>query len=725
MPQSSSLPSKEPRFGQIDPLSCEENLTAFCVGQKRVETCGPGIFCADGASAKTMGYDSTRKNGGDELASFRYRLFERAVRKSGAKERLSVSGSGRGAFLAQAKRRQRYDIPYEYLMEETAVHKTAVKDETLLVLTDPESSSGDAVLYLYGGAFLTRPREEDYKLAVKLVRETGCDVYFPFYPLVPEHSVYEAAALVIDVINMMTSRVPKEKCTILAFSSGANLACYAFMMAMHEGIEIRMPGRVILNSPLLRVPTAMEDVQRMAGKAEDDSVLPMVFLSENGLIGSMIEQEEPSHRYLADVLAYDLSGFPETDLYYGSKEIASIWMKDMKEKAYTEGFRLHTHLGEDMMHCWGLYDRYPEGLKTQEEYMQIVRRSRAGSLKLGKKSGGNLMAKKKRRRGVSIILVLLLAVLFGGLAAGWNYISLIRTKYEGTAHPYWSKMTFNQLSPSSLEYKVAEKVLNPETLASFAETEEVSTATAAAPEEVQQVSEEREDGIHIEHVSAGTYEGFMIVVPDPKDVSIVINPGYSSGAPGPELDWYVEHFHALAGINGGGFEDAGGHGDGSIPQGLVIQDGKIVHGNESTRSSIVGLDNKGKLVTSTLTGAEALSRGVVEAVTFGPTFIENGRVVYTSADAGTLNMLNPRTAVGQQEDGTILLLVIDGRGPTSFGAQYEDVIKVFQDYKAVNAGNLDGGNSSVMIYDGEYANYPVSMYNSRNLPSVVLVKGDK
>jgi exopolysaccharide biosynthesis protein len=71
----------------------------------------------------------------------------------------------------------------------------------------------------------------------------------------------------------------------------------------------------------------------------------------------------------------------------------------------------------------------------------------------------------------------------------------------------------------------------------------------------------------------------------------------------------------------------------------------------------------------------------------------------------------------------MLLLVVDGRGPTSFGAQYEDIVKIFKDYEAVNAGNLDGGNSSVMIYDGAYANYPVSMYNSRNLPSVVLVKG--
>ncbi|MBR2794783.1 MAG: phosphodiester glycosidase family protein [Solobacterium sp.] len=330
---------------------------------------------------------------------------------------------------------------------------------------------------------------------------------------------------------------------------------------------------------------------------------------------------------------------------------------------------------------------------------------------------------KRKSRGIHPLVVVLLILVAGGAAAAVSYASYVKTKYEGN-HPYWSKQTYRALDQNSLEYKAAQKLLKPETIAFFNQEKAASSVSGPALADGTAAAEEKEEGIHIEHVSAGTYEGFMIVVPDPKDVAIVINPGYDAGAPGPELDWYVDHFSALAGINGGGFEDAGGRGDGSIPQGLVIQNGKIIHGNGGGRSSIVGLDKDGNLITAKLTGEEALRRGVVDAITFGPTFIEDGKVVYTSADAGTLNMLNPRTAMGQKKDGTMLLLVVDGRGPTSFGAQYEDIIKVFKDYDAVNAGNLDGGNSSVMIYDGAYANYPVSMYNSRNLPSVVLVKGE-
>ena len=68
------------------------------------------------------------------------------------------------------------------------------------------------------------------------------------------------------------------------------------------------------------------------------------------------------------------------------------------------------------------------------------------------------MAVKRRRRGMHPIVAGLLCVLFGAAAAGWNYVSYVKTKYSG-AHPYWSRQAFKELDRGSLEYMVAEKVL--------------------------------------------------------------------------------------------------------------------------------------------------------------------------------------------------------------------------------------------------------------------------
>ena len=191
----------------------------------------------------------------------------------------------------------------------------------------------------------------------------------------------------------------------------------------------------------------------------------------------------------------------------------------------------------------------------------------------------------------------------------------------------------------------------------------------------------------------------------------------STGASGPKLPEYIETFDAIAGINGGGFLDSGGTGDGSVPAGIVISDGKIV---QDGTSSVIAFTADHKLIATTASASALLEMGVEEAITFGPTFIHNGQNVYTAQS--DLNMLNPRTAVGMLEDGTLLLLVVDGRGPSSWGAKYEDILQIFLDYGAVEAGNLDGGNSSVMMYNGKYVNYPVSMYGSRRLPDAILVR---
>lgn len=331
----------------------------------------------------------------------------------------------------------------------------------------------------------------------------------------------------------------------------------------------------------------------------------------------------------------------------------------------------------------------------------------------------------KRKKGISLAGTLALILLTAAAGLGYTCYAAEKERYSD-AHPAYTRALVQNLEPGSMDYKIAEYMLGADRLEEMRGYGAVSVGdqkTRAQMLDTEENPDTNGDGVYIEHVYSSTYEGYMLVVKDPKKVFIAVNPDMGSGRPAPELEDYVERNNALAGINGGGFEDAGGVGNGSVPEGLVIMNGRIIHGTEATRSSIVGLTADKKLITTTTTGAGALAMGIKEAVTFGPTFITDGKITYTPG-TDNLNMLNPRTAVGMQEDGTLLLLVIDGRGPSSFGARYEDVIEVFQKYGAVMAGNLDGGNSSVMIYNGRYAHYPVSMYNSRNLPSAILVKGD-
>ena len=224
--------------------------------------------------------------------------------------------------------------------------------------------------------------------------------------------------------------------------------------------------------------------------------------------------------------------------------------------------------------------------------------------------------------------------------------------------------------------------------------------------------------IVIEDVVGATFKGKMMLVKDPSRL-FVGTCGSFDGSPGKTLDKLVKEHGAVAGINAGGFEDEKGFGNGGTPIGIVIHDGVLQFGSPSTSTSVIGFTGEGKLIVGKMTAGQALDKGVREAVSFGPVLIANGQAAPV---AGTGGGLNPRTAIGQRADGTVLLLVIDGRQSHSLGASYKDCQTVMQQYGAVNAANLDGGSSTLMIYEGKEVNYCASLYGSRDLPTAFLVR---
>ena len=121
-----------------------------------------------------------------------------------------------------------------------------------------------------------------------------------------------------------------------------------------------------------------------------------------------------------------------------------------------------------------------------------------------------------------------------------------------------------------------------------------------------------------------------------------------------------------------------------------------------------------------MTAQTALDRNIQYAASYGPALIINGEPQNERASLG--GGLNPRTAIGQREDGAILLLVINGRSVDSLGATLDDLVEIFLEFGAVNATNLDGGSSSLMIYEGENITNSAYVYGERVVATAILVK---
>ncbi|WP_175559963.1 phosphodiester glycosidase family protein [Clostridium uliginosum] len=217
------------------------------------------------------------------------------------------------------------------------------------------------------------------------------------------------------------------------------------------------------------------------------------------------------------------------------------------------------------------------------------------------------------------------------------------------------------------------------------------------------------------------YKGHYLVIKDSTRVKI----GTSSKleTEGETTTEIAENSGAIAAVNGGAFVDRSSvkwTGTGAFPDGIVISDGKKVWNSldEDSKTDLFAITKDGILIVGKYSENQLKELEVQEALSFGPTLVVNGKMTEITMDGG----IAPRTAIGQREDGAIILLVIDGRSLTSLGATYKEVQEVLYKLGAINAINLDGGKSTTMYYDGEIINTPSNSMGERTIPTAVIVK---
>lgn len=111
--------------------------------------------------------------------------------------------------------------------------------------------------------------------------------------------------------------------------------------------------------------------------------------------------------------------------------------------------------------------------------------------------------------------------------------------------------------------------------------------------------------------------------------------------------------------------------------------------------------------------------GVADTIGGYPLLLKDGQTVVTDCRVSICGR-HPRTAIGVDGDGRLLLVVVDGRRRRSVGLKIVQLAKLMRRLGAVSALNLDGGGSSTMVVRGRIVNRP-SDGRERWVSSAVLV----
>jgi exopolysaccharide biosynthesis protein len=329
----------------------------------------------------------------------------------------------------------------------------------------------------------------------------------------------------------------------------------------------------------------------------------------------------------------------------------------------------------------------------------------------------NKKSRTKRKKMSAGILILIFtmqvftATFISGLFVYFGLFPMVRKIFVGTAmssykHQYIARLFFSDSQISKILNSARDNASNIKQVTSDININDYS-----------------DNSIERYNISSAKYKGYLLVVKNPLRIKV----GYTKniGKEGERTSDIAKDHNAVAAINGGGFMDKSSNGTlwsgtGAYPTGFVISNGRIAYQDISDDKAldVMALDYEGKMIIGKYSINDLKELKASEAIAFGPRLVVNGQPAFDS-DGG--EGITARTAIGQREDGAILLLVVDGRRIDMPGATLQDIQRIMLDYNAYNAINLDGGSSSTMYYKGSVINSPCNPLGERTVATALYV----
>lgn len=345
------------------------------------------------------------------------------------------------------------------------------------------------------------------------------------------------------------------------------------------------------------------------------------------------------------------------------------------------------------------------------------------------------LVKLKRKRGfkkgvtvgISVIALVyaigcisFLTLLYGSYKGFKDW--LITTAMATMSHQYYCKWFY---SAEDINY-----VLNSNTISDVGE----DTDASLIDHEISGEYKDEYDREVLEHEDGQTYKiinfevngqkAYLAVIYDASKIRVGVSKWL--GRSGQYIYDMAKEQGAVLAINGGGFQDPNYNSNGANPIGVTIAGGKVITDYDMGNSSVYGIigfnqDNTLVLLQN-INANSAIEAGVRDAVTMGPFLIVNGKKSITQGNGGW--GYAARTAIGQRKDGIVLLLVVDSNATRTKGASMKALVDIMARYGAVNAANLDGGTSSVMVENGVMINDPIDSalrHRTRGIPTIFKV----
>lgn len=297
--------------------------------------------------------------------SFTYKILEKFVKLIRFKKIFLLPKDK----ILNYARRQNQKPSFKIPNEEGLYFEDKVFLSQRLIIVHSKNKNPGAILFLFGGGYITNPDKRDLSLAKKICRETGKDVYFYFYPLCIENSIVKTYASTVKLYEEMTKIYDKEPLSVIGFSSGASLALGICLYINENNLDIRMPREIIASSAggCLCDELDMDRVRKLNKK---DIIVDYKYFET---AKNIMTKDEDVPNYMLYPFRGNFKNFPMTYLYYGSYEVIYAFAPLFEAALKNYGINYKLIVGEGLCHCYPLLSIFKEGKVAQEEIIKILK----------------------------------------------------------------------------------------------------------------------------------------------------------------------------------------------------------------------------------------------------------------------------------------------------------------------------------------------------------------
>ena len=287
--------------------------------------------------------------------SLKYEILKRLVKAANIKR--MWTGMSTEALL-ENRRRKNAKNPIPDLKDDAfIISRIEVMGCPVLKFVHREKTDR-ANLFLIGGGMISAPRPGSVKKALRFAKETGLDVFVPYYPLCTDYPLTRAYEMVHETYKVMLRDYEAGHISVLGTSSGGNLALGMVPYINDGHQDTPMPGYILVISPGTCVDTD-EEWQRMLELEKKDVAIPASYMKTAVEIMRHGEKSVPD--YMLWLQRGDFTGCPKVTFIYSSDETLYACAPSFEAAMEKYGVDHEMIVGQGLFHCYPVFPICKEG----------------------------------------------------------------------------------------------------------------------------------------------------------------------------------------------------------------------------------------------------------------------------------------------------------------------------------------------------------------------------